>query len=153
MLKSRNINDSGTAIVDIEGYDAYISPDAASSLAVYEYLRRDDVYLTPNMTYKPRVIRKPAGTLVNGSLAILIPKNGVSPTEAQLAYFSTQEYRDFYQIARNYQTRSLNVDACSVFFYGLLREDEKAAPIQETLDERENLQRTLSGSEEAVKKC
>lgn len=152
VLKSRNISDSGDALIDIDGYDSYISPGAASSLAVYEYLWRDDVYLTPNMTYKPRVIRKPAGALVNGSVAILIPKSGVSPTEAQLAYFSTPEYRDFYQIARNYQTRSLNVDACSVFFYGLLRAEEKASPIEETLDERENVQRAPSGSGKAVKK-
>lgn len=86
------------------------------------------------MTYKPRVIRKPKNTLVNGSLAILIPKKNIVPTEEQLAYFSTQEYRDFYQIARNYQTRSLNVDACSVFFYGLLRKEEKTDPITEKLD-------------------
>ena len=39
-----------------------------------------------------------------------------------MEYFSTDEYRQFYQIARNYQTRSLNVDATSVFFYGVLKE-------------------------------
>ena len=36
-----------------------------------------------------------------------------------------------YQIARNYQTRSLNVDSCSVFFYGLLRDVDKLNPITE----------------------
>ena len=44
-------------------------------------------------------------------------------TEEQMEYFSSDEYRKFYQIARNYQTRSLNVDATSVFFYGVLRGD------------------------------
>lgn len=134
VLKSRNISDNGKNIIDIAGYDAYISYSSAKSLSVFEYLNREDVYLTPNMTYKPRVIRKPKNTLVNGSLAILIPKKNIVPTEEQLAYFSTQEYRDFYQIARNYQTRSLNVDACSVFFYGLLRKEEKTDPITEKLD-------------------
>lgn len=43
---------------------------------------RDDVYMTPNMTYKPRVMKKEKG------------------------YFSTEEYREFYKIARNKQTRS-----------------------------------------------
>ena len=42
--------------------------------------------------------------------------------ERQMEYFSSAEYRKFYQIARNYQTRSLNVDATSVFFYGVLKE-------------------------------
>jgi len=39
-----------------------------------------------------------------------------------MEYFSSDEYRQFYQIARNFQTRSLNVDATSVFFYGVLKE-------------------------------
>ncbi len=140
VLKSRNISDDGKNVIDIEGYDSYISLTEARALSVFEYLQREDVYLTPNMTYKPRMMRKPKGVLVNGSLAILIPKGEMIPTEAQLEYFSTQQYRDFYQVARNYQTRSLNVDACSVFFYGLLRENEKTAPITEKLDERENVQ-------------
>ena len=82
-------------------------------------------------------------TLVNGYLSILFIKGYIIPTEAQLEYFSTQEYRGFYQVARNYQTRSLNVDACSVFFYGLLRETEKPVPITEKLDEQENVQISL----------
>ena len=127
-------------MIDIDGYDSYISSSEARSLSVYEYLYREDVYLTPNMTYKPRMMRKPKDTLVNGSLAILVPKGRIIPTEAQLEYFSTQQYRDFYQVARNYQTRSLNVDACSVFFYGLLRKNEKDVPITEKLDEHENVQ-------------
>ena len=43
-------------------------------------------------------------------------------TDEQMEYFSSDEYRHFYKIARNYQTRSLNVDATSVFFYGVLKE-------------------------------
>ena len=74
------------------------------------------------MTYKPRVIPKPPHTLVNGSVAILIPKMDVTPTKEQLLFFSSEEYRSFYRIARNYQTRSLNVDACSVYFFGLKKE-------------------------------
>lgn len=143
VLKSRNISDDGREIVDIDGYDSYISMEEAQPLSVFEYLQRDDVYLTPNMTYKPRVIRKPKNTLVNGSVAILVPKEKISPTDEQLAFFSTQEYRDFYQLARNYQTRSLNVDTCSVFFYGLLRKNEKSIPITERLDEKENYQMSL----------
>ncbi len=131
VIKSRNIDDTGTNILDIQDYDSYTSADIVSSMAVYNYLEADDVYLTPNMTYKPRVMKKPKGILVNGSVAILIPKDGISPTDEQLKYFSSDEYREFYQIARNYQTRSLNVDACSVYFYGLLRTNLKVQPILE----------------------
>lgn len=133
VLKSRNINDRGTEIVDIEDYDSYISTEKARSLSVFAFLDRDDVYLTPNMTYKPRVIKKPRGVLVNGSVAILIPKDKTPVTNEQCLYFSSEEYRKFYQIARNYQTRSLNVDACSVFYYGLLRDEPKKKPITEKL--------------------
>lgn len=128
VLKSRNLSDDGKEILDIPGYDSYISYAAAKPLSVFQYLDVPNVYLTPNMTYKPRMMKKPPHCVVNGSLAILIPKGGIVPTEKQLAYFSSEEYRAFYQIARNFQTRSLNVDACSVFFYGLLRDEAKPAP-------------------------
>lgn len=122
ILKSRNISDDGQTIIDIEGYDAFIDEEDAKTLSVYAFLNRDDVYLTPNMTYYPRVMKKPKGILVNGSVAILIPKIPMELSTEQCLYFSSKEYRDFYHIARNYQTRSLNVDACSVFFFGVLRE-------------------------------
>lgn len=122
VIKSRNIRDDGHGIDHIDGYDSYIQAKDLTSLSVEKFLNRDDVYLTPNMTYKPRVVKKPKNTLVNGSVAILIPKQPIQLSEKQRLFFSTNEYRCFYQIARNFQTRSLNVDACSVFFYGILKE-------------------------------
>lgn len=138
VLKSRNISDDGKTIIDLRDYDSYINYSDLKGLSVFEFIDRDDVYLTPNMTYKPRVIRKPKNCVVNGSLAILMPKSSMTLTNEQLEFFSTQEYREFYQIARNYQTRSLNVDSCSVFFYGLLRSENKKQPITEKLVETEN---------------
>jgi DNA (cytosine-5)-methyltransferase 1 len=121
VIKSRNIPDKGGEITSLHNYDSYISNDKASKLAVYKFLDNDKVYLTPNMTYKPRVIVKPKGTIVNGSAAVLILKDGESRlTKSQLEYFSSEEYRRFYRIARNKQTRSLNVDSNSVFFFGKL---------------------------------
>lgn len=124
VIKSRNISDDGQEIVDIAGYDAFVNVDVVKAMSVYEFLDRNDVYLTPNMTYNPRVMRKPKGYLVNGSVAILIPKEPFELSIEQMVYFSSKEYREFYQIARNYQTRSLNIDACSVYFFGVLKEME-----------------------------
>ena len=141
VLKSRNLSDDGKEILDIPGYDSYISYAAAKPLSVFQYLDAPNVYLTPNMTYKPRMMKKPPHCVVNGSLAILIPKKDFTLSEKQLSYFSTEEYRTFYQIARNFQTRSLNVDSCSVFFYGLLRDEPKSSrsdstePIQLSFDD------------------
>ena len=121
VIKSRNISDDGKEIIDIPGYDTYIKKDTVEELSAYKYVGNENVYLTPNMTYKPRVMRNRKNIVVNGSVAVLIPKEEMELTEEQMEYFSTEEYRHFYQIARNYQTRSLNVDATSVFFYGVLK--------------------------------
>ena len=126
VIKSRNISDDGSEIIDIDGYDAYVQPDTAENLSVYRFISDDKVYLTPNMTYKPRVIRKPKGVLVNGSAAILMLKKGQQPlNDAEMKFFSSEEYRRFYRIARNKQTRSLNVDSNSVFFFGRLIAQEE----------------------------
>lgn len=122
VIKSRNISDDGKEIIDIPGYDSYIKKDIVESLSAYKFVGDKNVYLTPNMTYKPRVMRNEGNMVVNGSVAVLIPRENIELSEKQMEYFSSEEYRKFYQIARNYQTRSLNVDATSVFFYGILRE-------------------------------
>lgn len=122
VLKARNISDDGREIINIPGYDAYISEQKASNLSVYRFLNAPNVYLTPNMTYYPRVMLKPRNTLVNGSVAILIPRLLIPLSERQLAYFSSDEYRSFYWTARNHQTRSINIDSCSVYFFGLLKD-------------------------------
>lgn len=122
VLKSRNISDDGSEVFSISGYDSYVNLCDVEKMSVYKFLNRDDVYLTPNMTYKPRVIKKEKGYIVNGSVAILIPKFNLALSEEQRRYFASDEYREFYKIARNYQTRSLNVDSNTVFFYGILKE-------------------------------
>ena len=122
VIKSRNISDDGKEIIDIPGYDSYIKRDTVKNLSAYKFVGNQNVYLTPNMTYKPRVMCNSGNVVVNGSVAVLIPKEKMALSERQMEYFSSAEYRKFYQIARNYQTRSLNVDATSVFFYGVLKE-------------------------------
>ena len=72
------------------------------------------------MTYKPRLIKKEKGYIVNGSIAILIPKNNqINFNIEQIRYISSDEFRLFYRIARNYQTRSLNVDKISCYWFGI----------------------------------
>lgn len=124
VLKSRNISDDGKQIINIKDYDCYIDTVNLEGLSVKKYLNADNVYLTPNMTYLPRVMKKPQGLVTNGSVAILIPKDeDMKLSDEEMQYFSTLEYREFYKIARNYQTRSLNVDNNSVFFFGKKLED------------------------------
>lgn len=122
VLKSRNILEDGN-IIEIDGYDSFIDSDTLSNLTVKRYIDETNVYLTPNMTYKPRITKKRKGYVVNGSVAILIPKEkNTNLTKNQLNYISSDEFRKFYKIARNYQTRSLNVDKTSCYWFGMKKE-------------------------------
>ena len=95
----------------------------AKELNIYKYVNDPSVYLTPNMTYNTRVIENVPNTIADGSVAILIPKQkGMKLTDEQMAYFASPEYRKFYITARNLSTQSINVDKCSVYFYGILRQ-------------------------------
>ncbi len=71
VIKSRNIDENGK-IISIENYDSCIQKEVLNPFKIASFLDRDDVYLTPNMTYKPRILKKEKGYVVNGSVAILI---------------------------------------------------------------------------------
>lgn len=64
------------------------------------------------------------GIICDGSVAILIPKDEMALSTQQLAFFSSEEFRSYYKIARNLSTQSINVDRTSVFYYGVLRDDK-----------------------------
>ena len=119
VIKSKNILKDGSKIEHIKEYDSYLEESLLSTLSVNKYYNRDDVYLSPNMTYYPRVIKKPSKTAVNGSVAIFELKNGNTLSQEDLSYYSTNEFRDFYSIARNLSTRSLNLDKNAVFYFGV----------------------------------
>ena len=122
VVKSRNIDDAGLKIIDINGYDGYISLEDAKKLSVFKYLNNNyNLFLTPNMTYKSRIMRKNGDYIVNGSVAVLKLIENIELTDDDLLFFSSKEYRDFLQIARNFQTRSLNIDSNSVYFFGIRR--------------------------------
>lgn len=125
VIKARNINDDGQGVTHIDGYDVYLPEERAIGLSAYQYVGNNGIYLTPNMTYNPRVIENLPGVIPDGSVAVLIPKEPLKLTKRQMDYFSTKEYRRFYGIARNLSTQSINVDKTSVYFYGVLKDDDK----------------------------
>lgn len=120
VIKSRNIAKDGSTIEHLNEYDSFLdSIEDLKTLSVSKYYDRDDVYLSPNMTYYPRVIKKPRKTVVNGSVAIFETKQNKQVTDCDLKYFATDEFRKFYSIARNLSTRSLNLDKNAVFYFGV----------------------------------
>ena len=115
ILRARNIESNG--IKDIAGYDAFIND--IDDLSVKKYLNRFKLVLVPNMTYYPRATFMPEDSIVDGSVAILIPKDdSIKITKKDLRYYASDEFRKFYRIARNFRTRSLNIDNKSVYFFG-----------------------------------
>src|SRR5699024_11062891 len=110
VLKSRNIERNGTKILDIENYDSYIEEDTLKNLWVNKYRYRTYAFLSPNMTYYPRIIRKPDDCVVNGSVAILENIKNVEIKQEHLDFINSSDFEEFYKIARNHSTRSLNID-------------------------------------------
>ena len=103
-------------------YDCYI--DDCSKLNVGKFYNHELAVLVPNLTYNPRACFLPRKTITDGSVAILTLKNpSNSVSEKDIEYYGTSEFKNFYAIARNYGTRSLNIDNNSVFFFGILKDN------------------------------
>lgn len=115
VIKSRNIKDR--KIINILGYDTFINK--IDNLVVSKFLNQKNLYVVPNLSYYPRASKLPNNSIVDGSAAILIPKDNNEINENHLKFFSTEEFREFYRVARNFGTRSLNIDKNSIFFWGL----------------------------------
>lgn len=117
VLKSKNMPRDGKKVVHIES-DKFIELSELSKLGVYKYIERDDVFLSPNMTYYPRVVSKPKNCVVNGSVAIFELKPNQTICESDLLFFASSEFEEFYRVARNHSTRSLNIDKIAIFYFG-----------------------------------
>lgn len=118
VLKSRNIGNN--EIINIDGYDTYI--DEINGYDVAKFLNQKNCYLVPNLTYNPRACVLPKNCITDGSVAILTPlNNDIKITKQDLEFYASEEFVNFYAIARNKGTRSLNIDNNSVFFFGLLK--------------------------------
>jgi len=115
VLKSRNIGMN--KIINIKNYDSYIDDENISPVS--RFLNKEKVVLFPNLTYNPRACFLPQNSIVDGSVALLTPKNGDRISKKQLAYLGTDEFKRYYLISRNLGTRSLNIDSNSVFFIGV----------------------------------
>ncbi|MCO5385393.1 MAG: DNA cytosine methyltransferase [Desulfosporosinus sp.] len=95
VIKAKNINDDGLGVTHIEDYDVYLPRQTAEGLSVYRYVNDPSVYLTPNMTYNPRVIDNIPDTIADGSVAVLIPKSPLKLTVKQKAFFQPKNIGDF----------------------------------------------------------
>ncbi len=118
VLRSKNILDDGT-IVHIKGYDKYI--DDIDEFTVSKYINSKTI-LMPNFTYNTRATLMPPDVLVNGSIAILIPKNNkLSIDKIDLSIYATDEFREYYAIVKNKSKFTINIDKNSIYYIGAVR--------------------------------
>jgi len=117
VLKSRNIDDN--KIIDIDKYDSYLNSSEMTNFAVSKFLNKKGIVLAPNLTYNPRACFLPQNSIADGSVAFLVPKNGTKIKKEDLSYYSTDEFREFYMKAKNFGSRSLNIDSNFVYFFGI----------------------------------
>lgn len=115
VIKSRNIEDGS---IRKREEDLFVDSHSVSPIAK-DYFNKDDILIAPNLSYYPRVGLLPKNSVVDGSAAILVPRNSRNIAKSDLSFFSSKEFFIFYRIARNYSTRSLNIDSLSVFFWAL----------------------------------
>lgn len=114
VVKARNIGNN--KVIDDPKINRYV--DSIDGLAVAKYIDIDAI-LVPNLTYNPRAVRKPQGCIVDGSAAILYSDDDFVPTDTDIDYFGSEEFNHFYRVARNYGTRSLNIDSITVNYFGV----------------------------------
>ena len=119
VVKSRNIGDG---IIEKRKEDLFVDSPEVSPIAK-GYFNMDNVLIAPNLSYYPRVSLLPKNSIVDGSAAILVPKRIRSLEKEDLSFFSSKEFFLFYRIARNYSTRSLNIDRLSVYFWALPKKE------------------------------
>ena len=113
VLRSKNMLDDGS-IINIDGYDKYI--DDVSNLKVGKYLNKRPIIMV-NFTYNTRATFLPDNTVPNGSIAILTPK--VLFNADDLGFYSTPEFRKYYEIVKSKSRFTLNIDESSLYYIGL----------------------------------
>ena len=113
VLRSKNMQDDGS-IIDKEGYDKYIND--VSNIQVGKYLNQRPIIMV-NFTYNTRATILPDNMVPNGSIAVLIPK--VQINKDDLAFYSTPEFRKYYEIVKSKSRFTLNIDESSLYYIGI----------------------------------
>lgn len=120
VVKSKNILDDGS-IIHIPGYDRYLND--TETFVVSKYMNTNCI-LMPNFTYNLRATKMPENILVNGSVAILFPKEGIDINKIDLKIYSTNEFREYYSIVKNKSKFTINIDKNSLYYIGVINENE-----------------------------
>lgn len=121
VLRSRNVGKNEIINRDSD-YDKFLKRNMVpTDLSIYKFID-EDVFLCPNLTYNIRVVKKPKGVLVNGSIAIIKPKTNINNLDSRILIMNTNEYYNFFSIATNFQKNTINIDKVTTFYLGVWKE-------------------------------
>lgn len=120
VLNAKNIPRKSSTVIHTPN-DVYVNGIDVVKTESYRYMNHPNAYICPNLTAHPRMLPKPLNTIASGSLAVFTCKDGSSLTQEQLDFFSSSEFESFYRIARNFCTRSLNIDKNAAFYFGKVK--------------------------------
>ena len=109
---------SGDGKVNIESGCRHVVSSEISKYEVSRYVDRDDIFFAAAKSSVLKVARKPKGCIPNPSTVLLIPKDNVNITLSDLNYFSSDEFKYFYNVALNHQNFILSADHLSKYFLG-----------------------------------
>lgn len=122
VLRGRNLSADGTLIDDSRDYE--ISELNALRLQKsVSGLVGDNKFLAPNLSYKPRLVpyRNAETSVPEGSCAVLYGNLTDIQAEKLVKFCCSADFEMFYRIACNFATRSINIDDCLVYWWGVPR--------------------------------
>jgi DNA (cytosine-5)-methyltransferase 1 len=119
VVRSKNLSDDGK-LQHIDGYDRYIK--SLEGFVLKKYFGRENIIFT-NFTYNTRAAILPKNCTINGSLCILFPKE--ENLNIDLSLYSTDEFRRYYAIVKNKSKFTINVDANSIYYIGVKKNDKQ----------------------------
>lgn len=117
VIRSKNLLDDGT-FIHKEGYDRYIDNIDEFQLSKY-YNKKHILFI--NFTYNTRAAILPDKCTVNGSFCILLPKTDNQAVNLNL--YASENFRKYYAIVKNLSKFTLNVDANTIYYIGVERND------------------------------
>ena len=119
VVRSKNLLDDGT-LIHKEGYDKYV--DSLDGFSLANYYGKEQIIFT-NFTYNTRAAILPADCTANGSFCILLPK--ADDLTVDVGFYATDEFRKYYAIVKNKSKFTINVDANSIYYIGVRKNNNE----------------------------
>lgn len=120
VIRGRNIGYNGDLVDDSRDY--YVDKEIARAVSCsLKRLDGSKKFLAPNLSYNPRAIdfRDIGDSIPDGSCAVLFGDLSAKEAEAFIVFSRSDEFQRFYRVACNFATRSINIDSCLAFWWGV----------------------------------